>query len=163
MNSQQKEQQHPIRSFEDLQQLISDLKTQIRDGIQRYMDYSDLYKEMITNNRLAEQTTRSQGEFLVLKEGHHAFEHFLRKVRYELVIERFHIIAELMEKEPRYSFSLDLIELLEEEIQEYLLSNAHIGCVLHSNSDAQERNLTIRVQSRELPNIENRSNQEEIF
>ncbi|KAI9250882.1 hypothetical protein BDA99DRAFT_541536 [Phascolomyces articulosus] len=154
------------RTFEELVQWINDLTVRIHRMLQLYSAYPQLFEVMVVQNDLPHQTLDNQNKFLLLKQEHHVFEHFLRTIKYELAIERYNLTRALSQCAPeQLQHSLDTIQPLEFMIHDYLVQN---GCTLssfcqsHLNQDTEEANIIIESQS-ELKNMRDCINREKQF
>ncbi|KAI9257991.1 hypothetical protein BDA99DRAFT_561436 [Phascolomyces articulosus] len=155
-------QQQPL-PFEALQQWISDFVTNIDGSVQRFLGDRDFYEDLeVANNLPLENVPQGPDAFLALKEEHHEFEHFLCATKYDLANEKFKIITNLPEEDPRRLNSIIAIESLEKIIQNYLARHPRSFCQMHQNHYSEEINLNIQTHS-ELAVIEHRQEQELLF
>ncbi|KAI9258012.1 hypothetical protein BDA99DRAFT_539027 [Phascolomyces articulosus] len=131
--------------FTELQGWVSTLKIKIKDSIQKYSQDPNLYEDMEVINCLCQNTaieTQEDIKALALKEEHHAFEHFLRITKYQLAIEKYHVVAGISPGDSQI-LHVDIIKSLEKIIEDYLSSHPKAFCHSHQHRDSEEMHLLI--------------------
>ncbi|KAI9258045.1 hypothetical protein BDA99DRAFT_606288 [Phascolomyces articulosus] len=136
------------RSFAEIQQRTNILT----DSMEVCKEFHEQYNNVMVNNVFADWTREDKARFLISKEEYHDFEHFLRIMKYELAIEKYHIRADHHQQQHPFSddpngvLSIQVIEVLERMIHNYLLSHTQAWCRIHTNRDAAEENMLIKTE-----------------